>query len=323
MTHSTEHVVVESLLPADYAALEAASSGSAVLELGALPTLIVTGPDRLSWLNGLLTADVHGVRAGVGAWGLLLDRLGKIQAVLGVVGDAERTYIAVLWGDATAVLRELDARLVMEDAELSESPESLHWRLWVGPDAPSTPPEARAWGSVDLVGRNLLAVFTGNIPDVNAASTPSLSPAAWGALRVRHGLPWGGIDFDHSVRPHEAALERRAVSWAKGCYLGQEVVCMQDMRGKVKRSIRPFRVSGGAPDPAVVDSALHDSEKGVGRVTTAVFDAREQCSWVLAQVPLAAMPDAPPPAPTLLTWTRGTGETLRLETIAPRVAERA
>lgn len=321
MTESNEYVNVHALSPEDYAALEAASARCALLELGALPTLMVTGPDRLSWLNGLLTCDVHGVRAGQGAWGLLLDRLGKIQAVLGVVGDAECAYVAVLWGNEAEVLRELDARLVMEDAELAESPEPLHWRLWVGPAAPTTPTEARAWGNVDLVGRNVLAVFTGDLPPMS--ETPRLSSAAWAVLRVRHGLAWGGIDFDHSVRPHEAALERRAVSWSKGCYLGQEVVCMQDMRGKVKRSIRPFRVAGGASEPKPVSSELQDSGKGAGRVTTAVFDVRERCTWLLAHVPVATLPDTPPPSPTALTWAAGAGEPLRLETLAPRVAERA
>ena len=85
-------------------------------------------------------------------------------------------------------------------------------------------------------------------------------------LRVVAGLPLYGVDFGARDNPHEASLDRRAVSWSKGCYLGQEVVCMQDMRGKVKR--RLVRLDGHAvgwqPQSAV--HSLDGTE--VGKVTT-------------------------------------------------------
>jgi folate-binding protein YgfZ len=56
-------------------------------------------------------------------------------------------------------------------------------------------------------------------------------------LLAAHGLGVFGVDFGEHDNPHEASLDRLAVSWTKGCYLGQEVVCMQDMRGKVKRRL--------------------------------------------------------------------------------------
>jgi folate-binding protein YgfZ len=52
------------------------------------------------------------------------------------------------------------------------------------------------------------------------------------------------VDFGERDNPHEASLDRIAVSWSKGCYLGQEVVCMQDMRGKVKRRLVALDGSG-------------------------------------------------------------------------------
>ena len=59
----------------------------------------------------------------------------------------------------------------------------------------------------------------------------------WQRLRIERAVPAYGTDYDDRDNPHDASLERRAVSWTKGCYLGQEVVCMQDMRGKLKRRI--------------------------------------------------------------------------------------
>lgn len=75
MNGTSTTVSVGSLEALDYAALEAAREQTALVDWGQLPTLIVSGPDRTSWLNGLLTCDVSGVKPGHGGWGLLLDRL--------------------------------------------------------------------------------------------------------------------------------------------------------------------------------------------------------------------------------------------------------
>lgn len=324
MNSTSSTVSVSSLTPADYAVLDAASVTGATVTLGQLPTLAVNGPDRLSWLNGLLTADVLGVKPGRGAWGLLLDRLGKIQAVLGVLGDAERLYLGVFWGDADVVAKELDARLVMEDAEIERLAAPAHWTLGVGAAAERNAVEgagsvAVASGVVTLAGTNQLAVYLGQPP----AAQPSLSTAAWQWLRIQHGLPWGGIDFDDRERPHEAALERRAVSWSKGCYLGQEVVCMQDMRGKVKRSVRPFFAPVAAPAAHDRPGDVYHAGKAVGRVTSAVYDERAGRYWVLAQVALTALGEGevPPGTVTSLEW--GSAESgLALTTLGTASAAR-
>lgn len=305
MNASTTSVNVSSLTAEDYGVLDALAERGATVALGQLPTLVVTGPDRSSWLNGLLTADVHSVKPGLGAWGLLLDRLGKIQAVLGVLGDAERLYLGVLWGDADVVARELDARLVMEDAELERLASSAHWVLAVGGAGVRAIAGADASGVVTLAGTSQLGVYLGPPP----AAEPSLSPVAWQWLRIQHGLPWGGIDFDEHERPHEAALERRAVSWSKGCYLGQEVVCMQDMRGKVKRSVRAFVTSTAETTAGERPADVYYAGRAVGRVTSAVLDERAGRFWVLAQVPLAALGtgEVPPGTVTPLAWGAAEG----------------
>jgi tRNA-modifying protein YgfZ len=328
MNTTSTTVPVGHLQSDDYVALDAARSESALAELGKLPTLVVTGPDRSTWLNGLLTCDVSGVKPGHGAWGLLLDRLGKIQAVLGVLADAERLYLGVMWGNVEAVVKELDARLVMEDAELAPSESGAFWRLRVGASQPAVEVGARASGMITLAGHGLLSVTFGAALATGAA--PVLSPAAWQLLRIEHGLTWGGVDFDDAERPHEAALERRAVSWSKGCYLGQEVVCMQDMRGKVKRSVRPFTVrAASAPESATAGSDVLQGVKPVGRVTSAVYDPRGARYWVLAHVPMAALPDgsaasngsAPRDATaTDLTWAGVAGVAEPLHLVEPKLA---
>jgi folate-binding protein YgfZ len=118
----------------------------------------------------------------------------------------------------------------------------------------------------------------------------SLSEAAWTTLRLERGLPEFGTDFGPKDRPHEAALERRAVNWSKGCYLGQEVVCMQDMRGKVKRSVRVLRVA--APREAALAAGgrvVDASGQPLGNITSCAFSERAGEWLVMGQLELESL----------------------------------
>ena len=112
----------------------------------------------------------------------------------------------------------------------------------------------------------------------------------WTRLRLERGFPEFGVDYDGSDRPHEAALDRRAVSWSKGCYLGQEVVCMQDMRGKVKRSVRVLRLDAPPEARLEAGAAIVDANGGVaGRVSSLAFSARAGAWLVMTKLQLEAL----------------------------------
>ena len=71
------------------------------------------------------------------------------------------------------------------------------------------------------------------------ASEPrSSTPVAYEALRIEPAIPRTGVDIDETTIPQEAFLERDAVSFTKGCFLGQELVCRIDTRGHVNRFLR-------------------------------------------------------------------------------------
>jgi hypothetical protein len=103
-----------------------------------------------------------------------------------------------------------------------------------------------------------------------------MSTEQWQTFRVARFVPLYGVDFDERQNPHEASLERRAVSWDKGCYLGQEAVCMQDMRGKVKRRLVPLLVQGAAVSPGEEVRTSVDSEP-VGAVKSVAPLDSERC----------------------------------------------
>jgi folate-binding protein YgfZ len=197
--------------------------------------------------------------------------------------DAEgQLYLSVAPGIAAEVAETLNRFLVMEDAELAERSPEYQWSLLYGREAFTK-------------ARTLAAAFGGNsgrllpwsdvavlvvprermpelVAELDAHGVQPASSELARVLRLERNLFEFGVDFTNAANPHEAALERRAVSWSKGCYLGQEVVCMQDMRGKVKRRLVSLELeSGPAPAPG---SAVLSGEEPVGEVTSAASAGR-------------------------------------------------
>ncbi len=242
-------------------------------------TLRVIGKDAVSWLNGLVTCDVAAVVGRRGAAGLLLSKQGKVLADLDAVAGQGELLLGVGAGLGEAVREMLEHYLVMEDVELELAPE-MRWLRLHGARAEQALSDQRPGGAIDWLGvggaalvvpatdveqtvSSLLAAFPGS---VRAAA------AEWELLRVRHGFPTFGTDYGPEDNPHEAALDRRAVSWTKGCYLGQEVVCMQDMRGRLKRRLVVLEIEGASPVSPGSDVLASGHADAIGRLTSVASD---------------------------------------------------
>lgn len=226
-------------------------------------TLVVRGPDRKSWLDGLLTCAVAEVAPGTARYGLLLTKQGKIVSDVFLADSGADLYVGVAPGRGPAVQALLDRYLVMEDAELVVPDATPVWLVWVGTGPQPQPLAVGALGLRDLPASLLV---------VEAAPADAFGAARLAALLAQHGFGAFGTDFGERDNPHEASLDRVAVSWTKGCYLGQEVVCMQDMRGKVKRRLVALAGDGGllaalAPG-AAFPSVVAGSGETVGQVTS-------------------------------------------------------
>ncbi len=322
----------------------AARQGALLVEQP-LSTLVLSGPDRREWLNGLLTCDVKALEAGQGAWGLALTKQGKILSDVNVVATGEAIYLGVPARAAPVLYETLSQFLIMEDAELLEPSDELAWITLHGPraaelaarlavlpqslarsdhDRHERPAATRtsgeagglaggaeatrgdaaglgiadfgAWGAIDWTGLGGAAVVAPRAR-VSALLAAAVAPADedvvigtaadWDRLRVERAVPAYGTDYDDRDNPHDASLERRAVSWTKGCYLGQEVVCMQDMRGKLKRRVVTLALEAGAPSDAA--TVVDDEGKDVGEVTSRTFSELYGKSLVLARVSAKAL----------------------------------
>ncbi len=261
----------------------AAREGALVVPRTELATLVVTGNDRVSWLNGLLTCDLVKRPAGAAVYGLAVGRNGRVLCDATVVFDdaRERLLVALPDGRRAAELRtHLDHYLVMEDAEVTIGESFGGWAVH-GPRAGDVLAVAvragACGGSLDATGLGGAFVLApaDRSTDVAGALAGVVGvvmgdDAAWEALRLERAVPRFGADFGAETYPQEAGLEKAAVSFDKGCYLGQEVVCMLELRGHVKRKL--VAVVLDAPAPPEPGARVTDSAGAeVGAVTSAAL----------------------------------------------------
>lgn len=241
--------------------------------------LSVSGSERVGWLNGVVTADASTVGPERAEFGLLLSKQGKIQTDFYLVAEGERLLVVVAPGTTEAARVELDRMLVMEDVELTDVSSSLAALSLHGPRSLELARAAAAafggvaaphdrtglGGAVLVVPRQALREV---LVQLERDGARPAGPGDWPAVRIPHGVGIFGVDYGPSDNPHEAALDRRAIAWSKGCYLGQEAVFMQDARGKVKRRLVVLRVDGSGEIAA--DAAVERaSGERVGQVRSA------------------------------------------------------
>ncbi|MEO8904896.1 MAG: glycine cleavage T C-terminal barrel domain-containing protein [Polyangiaceae bacterium] len=260
-------------------------------------TLEVTGSEAKGWLNGLVSCDVLKVSAGQGAFGLVLNKQGKIQSEVEVVATSDGLLLGVSPGVSEKLTAALDKFLVMEDAELKNASAAYAWADFHGTGAAVLAASAaEACGGTAAVmnftlrGGATVVLERDRLPELQrfVERSPALglaSDADWEAFRISQVFGQFGVDFGEADNPHEAALDRRAVSWNKGCYLGQEVVCMQDMRGKLKRRLVALSLAASVDLPQVGSPVTTtDGAQAVGEVTSVVRSPLTGKTLALARI---------------------------------------
>jgi folate-binding protein YgfZ len=244
--------------------LAAARTSAVVLRAPEVGTLLVSGADRSSWLNGLVTCELAKLKPGQGAYGLSVAKNGKIQTELWVLADADKLVVGAPRGELSALRDVFDRHLIMEDAELGFAPEDFVWMFIHGPASAAVAEVARVHGAtaalIDVTGLGGAVVAAPSTTHeaieqalLSSAGAVRGTPAGFEELRIERGLPRFGVDFDQQNYPQEASIERLAVSFDKGCYLGQETVCMLELRGHVKKKLVQLAVE--APAEAIAPGA--------------------------------------------------------------------
>lgn len=195
-----------------------------------------------------------------GQWGCLMLRGPEVMARLEAAGAPPlptETHAHVPWARSEA------GAVPTEAAGAAEGPSPSGIRL-VRADWPGGPAGADVVGPVEELAGIWAAL-------VAAGFTPA-GLTAYEAARVRAGIPRQGLDIDEKTIPQEAFLELDAVSFTKGCFLGQELVCRIDTRGHVNRLLRGLAIDQGKPGSIAttppVGAGIVVGDKEVGTLTT-------------------------------------------------------
>jgi folate-binding protein YgfZ len=265
----------------------AMQEGAAVLDRSSRGKLLVRGADGAEFLQGQLTNDVEALEADTGCYAALLDRKGHMQADMRVL----RLGTGDLWLDtepetAGTVERHLRMYSVGREVEIADA--SSEWSIVsvIGPRAAEvagSPPllAEHAQRHYEREGLEILAVATdvgldlivrAEVSDelrelLDRSEAVEVSEAAAEILRVESGRPRFGREMTTATIPQEAGIAERAVSFTKGCYIGQETVARLHYKGKPNRHLRGLRLESPAADGDPI--TLGDRE--VGRIGTAVL----------------------------------------------------
>jgi folate-binding protein YgfZ len=261
--------------------------GCGVVDRAGRGRLALTGPDAKTFLQGQVTNDIEALEPGRGAYAAFLTHKGKMLGDLRVldVGGGE-----LLLGCERAALQELFNMIrrykLGSDVELHKRTLEMGELSLIGPDArriagaEGLGPDEHDNVRAEIGGHPVVLVATDVGVDVFcdaertegvrgalvAAGAVEAGEQAAEVVRVEHGRPRYGLDLDDSVIPQEAGLNERAVSFTKGCYVGQETVARLFYRGKPNRHLRGLRLSA----PVDPGTPLMLGEKEVGRVASAV-----------------------------------------------------
>jgi folate-binding protein YgfZ len=270
-----------------------------VSDLGWRGKILVTGSDRLRWLNGMVSNTVQSLPDGEGNYSFLLSVQGRIQGDCYVYRRAGDLLLDTGFDQIPALIRHLDHFIIMDDVELADVSHQWTALSLAGPGAPRVlatlgfAPSPSSVGNARPENARLFNARIGEVPctiveayhvavprfelwfapehvlavweTLHAAGATPCGVEAMEALRVLEATPLYGIDLNDRDLPQETG-QARALNFSKGCYLGQEIVERIRSRGKVNREFRQFALRGGQPAQLPID--LHSGDQSVGRITS-------------------------------------------------------
>ncbi len=289
------------------AARRALDEGCGLLDRSERGKLALTGPAARELLQGQVSNDVEALTPGTGCYAAFLTPKGKMLGDLRVLDTGAELWLDTERPALQELFNQLRRATVGHDAELHKRTLERGLLSLVGPrarevsgagDLPEAEHANRA-GAIGGVPVRIVATDVGvdvicaaeRTAEVRgaleAAGAIAVPEAAVETLRVERGRPRYGLDLDDSVIPQEAGINERAVSFTKGCYVGQETVARLHYRGRPNRHLRGLRLSG----PALGGDALRLGEKVVGSIGS-VADSPRHGTIALGLVRREAEPGA-------------------------------
>jgi folate-binding protein YgfZ len=288
-----------------------------VLDLSFRSRLCLAGTDRVRFLHGQVTNDVKALRVGEGCYAVLITAKGKMQSDMNIYCLPEELLLDFEPGLTASVSEGLEKYVIADDVQIIDvapnygllsvqgpKAESVIGAVGIGDDLPAKPfgfvrkPET-AFGELHvmnqprlgtsgfdlLVGTNQIEALKKKlVAEAKSAGGCECGAEAFEIARIEAGIPRFGADMDENTNPLEAGLETRAISFNKGCYIGQEVISRIRTYSEVAKALRGLRLADELKSlPKKGDKLIYDG-KEAGFITSATASPRLEANIALGYV---------------------------------------
>jgi folate-binding protein YgfZ len=270
--------------------------------------IVLTGSDRVRWLNGMVTNNVRDLAVGHGVYAFLLNPQGKIQADLHAFNRGESLVVETETAQVETVIQIFDRYIIMDDVEVGKLTGKVAVIGAAGAKSEAVLNAAMGLQEIQAQGRDTLEFVAAKWNGVEATVVRGDNPAipnyeiwiapehtelwktlvktgaeeihgdALEALRIASGIPKFGVDIRPRDLPQETGQER-ALNFTKGCYVGQEIVERIRSRGAVHRMLTGFEIEGAKPAPGF---RIQEDGKDVGEITSVASVPAEGGERILA-----------------------------------------
>lgn len=277
----------------------AVRQGVGVVDLSHRGRLRLTGSDRAAYLHRIISNDVEGLADGEGNYATILTNRGKIIADMSVYIFEDSIGIETNAETTLSLYQELDKYLIADDVTIEDFTERTGTVGVHGPKSPELLQEVcgfdvrnlPAYHSLvdEIDGRRIICVRANETGEIGYNLCTASESTEWlwdtiltkgrafgaepvgltalNSLRIEAGIPRYGAELDDSIFPGEAELEE-AISFEKGCYIGQEIVARMKYRGHPNRLLRGFKIESDIPP--LSGDRLFNEDKEIGWITSAV-----------------------------------------------------
>lgn len=262
------------------------------IDLSSRGRLCLLGADRAAFLHGQVTNNVKDLAPGKGCYAALADHKAKLQAVLNIYNLGEELLLDFDPGLTEKVIARLEKFIIADDVQIVDASSAFGLVTLLGAEGQKLHPEIARF-EIKLIdgsylartprfGTDCLDIF---YPRENPPAFPQFNRSSEDTietLRIENAVPRFGVDMlEGSLVPE--SLGENAISYKKGCYIGQEVISRIRTYGEVAKALRQLRFDPTAAIPKPGDKVEFNG-KEVGHITSATFSPRFQCPIALGYI---------------------------------------
>jgi folate-binding protein YgfZ len=299
---------------AEHAALRASVG---VLDLGFRGRLCLTGADRVRLLNGQVTNDIRILGEGQGCYTAIVNARGKLEGDANIYCLRDELLLDFEPGLTVQLSQRFEKYIIADDVQVADVAPQYGLLSVQGPKAAAVVQSLGLGLTLPVRSMDFTRVLDpvhGEIYCINLARTRALGfdlfvpsaalpvmaeklvaaaraadgrSAGFAALemaRIESGIPRYGVDMDETNLAPEAGIERRAISYTKGCYIGQEVIARLRSYGQVSKALRGLRLEKDLKALPERGDKLWQGDQAIGYVTSAVFSPTLKSNIALGYV---------------------------------------